>query len=427
LVLCGEIIVGIVACDPAHFGFHAGRPLSLRKNRSDAILIISSKDVLSFCFWTIPRRICGESKCVQLERGQGHATERGGGRICGVPIELLGNEKENNNMGNSSTSVFLIMAIALVFAGFSFEAFAEKPPSQVVLAKVNGTAITQEDLNREMENARARLEKFGGPKEGFNLEDMKKEVLENLIKRELLYQKSQEEGIVIDKAALDEKIEPVKKQFSSEEEFRAALKVRGLSEEDLRLQVQKGLATKQLLDKEVIDKITVPEDEIRAYFDENPDFFTQPERFHARHILVTVEKDWDDAKKAEARKKIEDIEARLKKGEDFAALAREYSDCPSKEKGGDLGYVSRGQMVKPFEDAVFSMKPGERSGIVETRFGFHIIEVLDIKPPAPVPYDSIKGRIEEFLKRQKSEQALEIYVDGLTEKAKIERFLDESS
>ena len=330
-------------------------------------------------------------------------------------------------MGNSSVPIFIIMVAAFVFAGFSSGVFAEKTASQVILAKVNGSAITQEDLNRELENAKARLEQFGNPKEGFSIEEMKKEVLENLIKRELLYQKSKEQGIVIDKATIDEKIEPVKKRFASEEEFQTALASKGLSEKLLRAQVEQGMATKQLLDQEVIQKIIVPEEEIRAYYDNNPDFFKQPERFHTRHILVTMEEGWDDAKKAEARKKIEEIKKRLEKGEDFAALAKESSDCPSKEKGGDLGYVSRGQMVKPFEDAVFSMKPGERSDIVETRFGLHLIEVLEITPPSQIPYDEIKGKIEAFLKREKTEQELELYVDQLKEKAKIERFLDEKS
>jgi len=330
-------------------------------------------------------------------------------------------------MGNWSIPIVCTMVTALFFSSFSTLVFAEKPPSKVILAKVNGAVITQEDLNRELENAKARMEQLGTLKEGISIEEMKGEVLENLIKRELLYQKSKEAGIVIDEATISAKIESVKERFPGDAEFQSALSEKGMSEKDLRLQVNKGLATKQLLDREVIEKITVSEQEIQAYFDENPDFFTQPERYHTRHILVTMEKDWDDAKKAEARKKIEDIKKRLGKGEDFAVLAREYSDCPSKEKGGDLGYVSRGQMVEPFENALFSMKPGERSGIVETRFGLHLIEVLEIQPPGKVPFDSIKGQIETFLKRQKTEQELELYVDRLKEKAKIESFLDEKS
>lgn len=101
----------------------------------------------------------------------------------------------------------------------------------------------------------------------------------------------------------------------------------------------------------------------------------QTGRIHARHILIAA--DASDAARAEARKKIELVRAELLAGKDFATAAREYSDCPSKENGGDLGTFTRGQMVKAFEDAAFSQKPGEIGPIIETEFGFHIIQVLN--------------------------------------------------
>jgi len=107
------------------------------------------------------------------------------------------------------------------------------------------------------------------------------------------------------------------------------------------------------------------------------DFGTaQTSRVHARHILVAVPANAPVATKAEARQKMERIRAELLAGRDFAAVAREYSDCPSKEQGGDLGTFSHGQMVKPFEDAAFAQKAGEIGPIIETEFGFHIIQVL---------------------------------------------------
>jgi peptidyl-prolyl cis-trans isomerase C len=111
-----------------------------------------------------------------------------------------------------------------------------------------------------------------------------------------------------------------------------------------------------------------------------------PEQVHARHILVKVDPKADATQKAAARKKIEDIQKQLKNGEDFSELAKKASDCPSNAKGGDVGYFGRGQMVKPFEDAAFSLKPGEVSGIVETEFGLHLIKVMDKKPEKIMDY-----------------------------------------
>ena len=105
----------------------------------------------------------------------------------------------------------------------------------------------------------------------------------------------------------------------------------------------------------------------------------KPEQVKASHILVKVDAGADEAKKAEARKKIQEIQQKVKAGGDFEALATENSDCPSKAKGGDLGFFERGQMVKPFEEAAFALKPGEVSGIVETQFGYHIIKVQEKK------------------------------------------------
>ena len=92
-------------------------------------------------------------------------------------------------------------------------------------------------------------------------------------------------------------------------------------------------------------------------------------------------------------------------------------------RGGDLGYFTRGQMVKPFEDAAFAMKPGEVSAVVETKFGYHLIKVTDKKPETTMSYDDVKERLEEFLKQRKMQEEINVYVKRLEETAKIERFV----
>ena len=113
-------------------------------------------------------------------------------------------------------------------------------------------------------------------------------------------------------------------------------------------------------------------------------------------------------------------------GKDFSELAKKDSECPSKTKGGDLGYFRRGQMVKPFEDVAFSLKPGEVSGVVETDFGFHIIKVTDKKPATTVSYEEVKDRIIATLKSDKLEKETDLYLEPLKKRAKIERYLKEN-
>jgi len=147
----------------------------------------------------------------------------------------------------------------------------------------------------------------------------------------------------------------------------------------------------------------------------------------ASHILIKVDSKADASKKAEARKKIEKIQKKVKKGEDFAALAKEFSEGPSGAKGGDLGYFKRGQMVKPFEDVAFALKPVEVSDIVETRFGYHLIKVIDKKPEKVIAFAEVKDKLQQYIKRQKIQGQVNQYIEELKGKAKIDRFLTETA
>jgi len=125
--------------------------------------------------------------------------------------------------------------------------------------------------------------------------------------------------------------------------------------------------------------------------------------------------------------KIEKIQQKLRQGEDFAALAKEFSQCPSGSKGGDLGYFAQGQMAKPFEDAAFALMPGEISDVVETTFGYHLIKVNDKTPETVLAFDDIKDGLKRYLTQQKVQQEVVLYVQKLKEQATVERYLTEDS
>jgi peptidyl-prolyl cis-trans isomerase C len=197
----------------------------------------------------------------------------------------------------------------------------------------------------------------------------------------------------------------------------------GLTESDVQKQIERGMAIQELIDKEVTEKIKVSDEETKSFYDENPQLFQQPEQVKASHILIKVQADAPADQKAEARKKIEAVQQKVQKGEDFATLAKTYSEGPSGPRGGDLGYFKRGQMVKPFEEAAFSLKPNETSEIVETRFGYHLIKVNDKKAAKKMTYAEVKDRLNEHLKKQKTESEASAYIETLRKDAKIEKFL----
>jgi len=324
--------------------------------------------------------------------------------------------------------LFLVAIISLVLASIGpISSLAdEKKPSEDRIAVVNGSVITQEDFNREMSRARQQVASTGQTLNDSQLSEIKKEVLRNLINLELLYQASQENGIKIDEEAVNKQFKALKARFPNEEKFKDALSKKKLSEETVKSQMGQGMAIQKLIDEKIVQKITISDKETKAYYDSHPDFFKEPEQVKASHILIKVEPKFDESQKAEARKKIETIQQKLKEGQDFAALAKEFSECPSSEKGGDLGYFRRGQMVKPFEDAAFSLEPNKTSDIVETMFGYHLIKTIDKKPETIVPYKDVKDKLEQYLKQEEVKKEIKLYVDKLRKKAKVEIFLTDS-
>ncbi|UZP68875.1 SurA N-terminal domain-containing protein [Desulfovibrio mangrovi] len=165
--------------------------------------------------------------------------------------------------------------------------------------------------------------------------------------------------------------------------------------------------------KSLAKGVTVDEAEIAAFYDQNAEtYFVQDESVRARHILVLADANAPEAKVAEAKAKIEQVLAQVKKGGDFAALAKKYSEGPSAPNGGDLGEFGHGAMVKPFEDAAFALDAGQVSGIVRTQFGFHIIKVEEktprrVKALAEV-HDEIRQRLAEDKAADKVADSLDV-------------------
>jgi len=300
---------------------------------------------------------------------------------------------------------------------------SEKQASDGKAAVVNATVITQEDLDRELSVIQQRLLSEGKVLNESQLLETKKKVLEGLINVELLYQEAQMQGAKVSDEAINKQLGTVKSRFPNEDKFKSSLIKMDLTEAELITQINRALTVQQFIDKKFVQKVTVSDKETRAYYDANQAAFKQPEQVKASHILIKVGPQADEPQKAAARKKIEEIQQRVQKGEDFAVLAKEFSEGPSSVKGGDLGYFRKGQMMKPFEEAAFALKSGEVSDIVETSFGYHLIKLVDKKPESTIPYEGIKDRIQAYLKQKKVGEQVDLYVADLRGKAKVEQFL----
>lgn len=324
-------------------------------------------------------------------------------------------------MQTRSVMIPWIVSAVLLFWSAGSATAQDSTGSEDKIAAVNGTVITKADFDREMARFGQQYEAMGRMLDDSQVPGMKKDVVENLIAGELLYQKSQADGITVEQSEIDTHIEELKKRFPGETEFEEALKSMNLTEAGIRSDFRRAKVIGRLIDERIFQKITISDEETKQYYDNNQNLFMQPEQVRASHILIKFDPQADKAEKEKAHAKIKEIQDELKKNGDFAALAEKSSQCPSAARGGDLGFFPRGQMVAPFEEAVFALKPGELSDIVETRFGYHLIKVTERNPEGLIEYEKIKDRLGQHLKQSRLADELKKYVEKLEKEAKIER------
>ncbi len=298
---------------------------------------------------------------------------------------------------------------------------ATEEGQNTVVAVINGEDILASAVSKEQSML---MQQMAGRVDPSQMEAMaaglKQQAFVNIMKRTLLRQAADKEGLTASDEEKAAKIAAIKGNFPSEEEFKTQLAISGMTDEEFDMEVIYTVKVEKLIDgiSANIEDVTIKE--AKEFYDTNTDQFENPERVKASHILVKTESDDTEEIKAEKRKKIEELLVRVKGGQDFADIASEHSDCPSSKNGGDLGYFGRGQMVKDFEDAAFALKKGEISGIVETRFGYHIIKLMEKEPASTTPFDEISGEIIDYLFNMKKQLEIEKYIQALKDLAKIE-------
>lgn len=295
---------------------------------------------------------------------------------------------------------------------------ASKPLPDPV-ARVNGIPISR----AEFSNAYKALQGAQGHIPADKTVEAQKYVLNQLIIGELMYQVSKNTPVADLDKKMNDAVAKLKARFKSTEEYEKGLKEQGMTEKQLRELIRRNLVIENHIEKAVVAKVTVSPEEVKAFYDKNPESFTMPEQVRASHILITVDAKATEADKQKARAKAEDLLKQIKGGADFATLAKEQSGCPSSKEGGDLGYFSKGQMVKPFEETVWGMKIGEISNVVETQFGYHIIKLTGRKQSEKIAFNTIKDRVEQNLKQQKIGAGINAMLETAKKSAKIETYL----
>jgi peptidyl-prolyl cis-trans isomerase C len=299
-----------------------------------------------------------------------------------------------------------------------------------VVAKGKGVEVKRSQVEDALTGLKSNFAARGQALSSEDLQNAQPQVVERLIQIQLLLAKATEADKADALQATTNRIEAIKSRYGGEENLNRQLKSVGTTQEELRGKMMDEATAQATLEREL--KVGASEEDVKKYYEDNPAKFEQPEMVRASHILISTRdpetnKDLPDDQKAAKRKLAEDLLKRARAGEDFAKLAKQYSDDPgSKDKGGEYQFP-RGQMVPEFEAAAFSLKTNEVSDIVTTQYGYHIIKLSEKIPAKKVELAKVAPDVREFLKQQqmqKRQQDVKDYMDKIEKDADVQ-ILDE--
>ena len=329
-----------------------------------------------------------------------------------------------------SLSLFLIISCTALWAQqeeSSSDVNADAAKSKetgLVVVRISGLPITEKQVLEVIDDL-ARQNNL--PLEQLRQRNslLFKDAVNNLITAALIKNQARQQNITVDKALVDQQIQQFSSRYSSLEAFQKELSAQGITEAELRINLEQSIAMQLVLDRAVQNLPETSDQEIEKFYTDNPEKFALPERVHMAHILLRADRQNTEAQKAEIMKKLEKIRADIEaKTITFAEAAAKYSqDTVTAAKGGDLGVLSRGRIAKPIEDAAFSIKPGTMSTVIETPIGYHIIQSIELKPAGQATLEESKSSIKQYLDQLAKQEAIKKFVADLKTKARIESFM----
>lgn len=316
---------------------------------------------------------------------------------------------------------FLILTMLAVAGCNAADPVANEPSGAQKVAVYDGGAITQGELQKQLDALAQQSGQGEIPPDSPQYKAAVDQVMPQLVGTEMAKAYAQDKNVTVSDKEVNDELATIKDQVAQqaqaqgqnvdkEEAFKQALKQANVTEEEVRTNVQDGLLI-QKVQKQVVGDAKPTDAEVQKYYDENKDAqFTTPEQRCARHILFNKDQ----------KKKAEDVKQQLQDGGDFGKLAKEYSQDPgSAEKGGDLGCLGTGETVPNFDEALSKAKEGEIVGPVETEFGYHLIEVTDIKKEGVTPLKDVSPQIEQQLSQSKQATEFQAWVEDQKKKRNL--------
>ena len=330
-------------------------------------------------------------------------------------------------------AIFFISCLGTVYAQNKPLGINQIPPIPDVVARVNGSDIPAKHIKfRFMQVLKSAQTPMTSPQK----DKIVREIIDKEVVRELMYQESQKLNLKLDPIIIETELQALKSAYKNEDGFKKALLQRGITEDDLKKSIEVDAQAQTILKQQVKGMVGVDDNLVEKYYNDNKENFRRPMAYRASHVLVMpfspeliknskiedLQKN-KEGLRAKAREKIFEIQTQLKNGVGIGQLAKQYShDESTSQNGGDLGFFYAESVEKSFADTVAKLKVGETSDIVETKFGFHLIELTETKPGEYAPFSDMKEAIQEHLFMEGAQGQVLNYIASLRKKAKIEIF-----
>ncbi|HEY2352870.1 MAG TPA: peptidylprolyl isomerase [Candidatus Acidoferrum sp.] len=293
-----------------------------------------------------------------------------------------------------------------------------------IIARVNNEIITRSEYEKARsaaaDDARQDCQGHCTPEQlQIAIEDRQKNALRDLIDQSLLVQRGKDMGISVEPDVI-KKLDQIRIQnnLSSMEDLEKAVSAQGLNWEDFKNNIRNSILTQRVISNEVGSHITIGHDEIEKYYNEHKPEFVRPEQVALRSIEINTDKKSPE-EIAELKKKADTTLKRIKDGEDFAEMAKRFSDGTTAKQGGYLGIYKRGELSKELEDVVFKMKKNDVTDVMDTKQGFLILQVLEHYDEGEQSLPKVENEITDKLYSERMAPALREYVKTLREQSYV--------
>lgn len=319
----------------------------------------------------------------------------------------------------------MIVVITLVAsAGTGQEPAAPAQEMNPAVIEVNGEKIHAAEISLTMRNIVAQM--GGQQPDAEKQQALMQMATQRVIEQKLLAQEARRTNVKVNEDRLAEMVQTVEKQAGGREQLESKLGTFGMTYDQLAESLREMELSRALIETQLSASIEVSDEEVRAFYSQNPEEFNAEATVRARHIIFNCPLTADAKTNAEARAKAEEAHQRAIAGEDFAELARELSEGPTAANGGDLGFFTHGQTAPTFANAAFALQPGGISPVVRTDFGYHVIKVEERRPARHIPLDEVFEQVKNMLMQQKTAQSVGQLVEALADRAEIINLIDGS-